>query len=281
MPSFLFWNLARKVPAAIVGDACHENNIDIVLLAESDVASSEPLRSLNSKGEFRFTEFVGAIPSAIRFYSRLPRTSVHAAFDDGRVAIRRVRPPLGCELLVVACHLPSKVYRDPEEQYYRIRKLRQDIVNAEQTAKHQNSMVIGDLNLNPFEDGMTAADGMHAVMDKEIAARNPRAVQGQKWDFFYNPMWSRLGDESRGPSGTFLYQRSGSLVNYYWNTFDQVLLRPALLPFYHQDNLQVLTRINDTSLVAQNSISVSDHLPIVIRSKLKGRPNVGEFLEHS
>ncbi len=62
---------------------------------------------------------------------------------------------------------------------------------------HRNTVVIGDLNVNPFEDALTAADGLQGVMDRAVAARPARTVQGHAWDYFYNPMWSRLGDDSR------------------------------------------------------------------------------------
>jgi hypothetical protein len=73
---------------------------------------------------------------------------------------------------------------------------------------HQNTVIIGDLNANPFEDALTAADGLHGVMDRRVASRRPPNIRGQRWDYFYNPMWSRLGDESPGPSGT--YWRAGT-----------------------------------------------------------------------
>lgn len=260
----MFWNVNRKSLGKLVASACREHSVDVLILAESEMSSAELTGDLNSGGEYRYYAFNPA-PSTLAFYVRLPLDSVRPVFDDGRTSIRRIKPPLGPELLVVACHLPSKRYSLPEDQAYRARILRRQIMNAEAHVGHRNSLVIGDLNMNPFEDGMNAADGLHAVMDKRIAQRDPRVVQGESWDFFYNPMWSRLGDESEGPSGTYYYQ-SPHLVSYHWHTFDQVLLRPGLLPFYESKHLQVLTRINGTQLVTNNGLAgTSDHLPIVIR----------------
>jgi hypothetical protein len=45
------------------------------------------------------------------------------------------------------------------------------ICGAEDSVGHEKTLVIGDLNMNPFEDGMVAASGMHAVMDRTIALR--------------------------------------------------------------------------------------------------------------
>ena len=72
--------------------------------------------------------------------------------------------------------------------------MREMIKRAEEKAGHRHTIVIGDLNMSPFEPGMVAANGFHAVSDKNIAAKGSRVVQGTEFDFFYNPMWSCLGD---------------------------------------------------------------------------------------
>jgi hypothetical protein len=40
-------------------------------------------------------------------------------------------------------------------------------------------------------------------MDRSIANNIARVVQKQRYEMFYNPMWSRLGDASEGPPGTY------------------------------------------------------------------------------
>jgi len=79
-------------------------------------------------------------------------------------------------------------------------------------------------------------------------------------------MWSRLGDESHGPPGTYYLNRGGKLVNNFWETFDQVLLRPALLPFYRADGIRVLDRIGEAPLLRDGVIDkrFSDHPPVVL-----------------
>jgi hypothetical protein len=158
------------------------------------------------------------------------------------------------------------LYNDSDDQSYNLRHLRKAIETVEKNAGHQNTMVIGDFNLNPFEHGLRAADGMHAVMDKRIAKKIERTIQAEKWDYFYNPMWSRLGDESSGPPGTF-FLPGGNGSNPYWHTLDQLLLRPALLPYYQSQNLQVLTSIGERALLREIGLdkSISDHLPILIK----------------
>jgi hypothetical protein len=197
-------------------------------------------------------------------------------FDDGRVSIRNLRPPNSVEVLIVAAHLPSKLHSDDQDQSYRIRQLREDLEAAEGQVGHRNSLVIGDLNVNPFEDAMVAADGLHGVMDKRVAQRLPRSVNGRSCDFFYNPMWSRLGDESKGPSGTFFYAR-GCLVSYFWNTFDQVLLRPSLLPYYDEESLTIPSHVDGREILTPDLAGQSspDHLPVVIKLSIERQKGNG------
>lgn len=264
MAVFLFWNLAKTVPPTLIGQACRDHNVDVLILAELEASTEAMLRQLNSGGEFRFFR-PQTVRSSVSCFFRLPRSSVTPIFDNGRISIQRITPPIGAALIVAACHFPSKLHSSDEDQSYFLRRLRTEIDTAEKNAGHQNTMIIGDLNLNPFEPGLRAVDGLHAVMDKRIAQRKPRNFQGEHWDYFYNPMWRRLGDESSGPPGTY-YRSASSVTDPYWHTFDQLLLRPSLLQYYQSDNLQVLTRIGSQSLLGAvgPDRSISDHLPLLV-----------------
>jgi len=156
----------------------------------------------------------------------------------------------------------------------RVRGVRSEIDRAEKKAGHKNTIIIGDLNMNPFEEAIVAADGFHAVMDKSVAMKRARMVQGLEYDFFYNPMWSRLGDNSQGPSGTYYYNAAGALINYFWNTFDQVLIRPELIEFFDHSSLKVLTEIDGQSLIKKQSIDsdFSDHLPLIVTIDVEKQP---------
>jgi hypothetical protein len=105
---------------------------------------------------------------------------------------------------------------------------------------------------------------------KSIALKQERTVLGEKKKFFYNPMWSRLGDMSEGLAGTYYYN-SASPTNYFWHTFDQVLIRPSLLAGFSHDDLKVIDKIGNTSLIKNGKIDkerFSDHLPLVTTLKV-------------
>lgn len=269
MAVFLFWNVGGSDVGSTIADLCAEHDVDVLILAEASMGVAEATNHLNRSREAPFWEF-RPVDSRVRFFTRYPPSCFQQVFDDGRVSIRNLRPPIGAEVLIAAAHLPSKLHSGDQDQYYRIRRLRADLEEAEAQVGHRNSIVIGDLNINPFEDAMVAADGLHGVMDKQVARRVPRAVNGRSWDFLYNPMWSRLGDESKGPPGTYYYARGG-LVSYFWNTFDQVLLRPDLLPYYHEESLTIISRIGgrDILTLAREGGSGPDHLPLVIKLSIE------------
>lgn len=127
-------------------------------------------------------------------------------------------------------------------------------------------MVVGDLNVNPFEHPVAWAGALHAVMSRDLITRmhGEREIRGAEYRFFYNPMWGLLGDRSPGPPGTY-YRSSSESVNYFWNTYDQVLLRAELM-----NRLQALAVPDSdgaSSLLTRNglpdSVNGSDHLPLV------------------
>ncbi len=109
--------------------------------------------------------------------------------------------------------------------------------------------------------------GLHAVMDRRVALRLNRTVQGKSYPFFYNPAWSRLGDGSPGPPGTFYHSRGEHNV-YFWNMFDQVMIRPSILDRFKLEDFQIVDHTGVQTLVTDKgrpNQAGSDHLPILFR----------------
>ena len=172
------------------------------MFAESKLAPLPLLTALNLRGSRYFSE----IPSAgtrIQFYTRYPLEWIEPRYDDRHASIRLLKHPIGGELLIVAVHLPSKLHQKDEDREFNVRNISDRISDQESRIGHNRTMVIGDFNMDPFENGMIVADGLHAVMDKNIAGIGDRRVGGKRYHLFYNPMWSRLGDDTIGPCGTY------------------------------------------------------------------------------
>jgi endonuclease/exonuclease/phosphatase family metal-dependent hydrolase len=271
MAVLIFWNVARRANPGAIARLCLEYGVDILLLAEAEDAAAGLATEINeAAGWTRMLWELPRLESRVRAFTRYPPGYALPAFDDRHVKMLNLTPPIGVPMLIVAAHLPSKLRAEHEDQAYRLRRLRLDIEVQEARNGHQNTLVIGDLNVDPFEDALTAADGLHGVMDKTVAMRPARMVQGKRWDYFYNPMWSRLGDDSVGPPGTYWHPRSG-LISRYWHTFDQALLRPGLLPYFKPADLVIPEQVADTAILARRitEVGLSDHLPLVITLEIE------------
>jgi hypothetical protein len=269
--TFLFWNLNRKPLLGVLKSIVREHRVDFMVLAENEIPLVGLLEGLNTGEVAKF--FPHPHPAShFTFLSLFPPDSVRPVRDTGGVAIRRLVPPIGIEILLVALHLPSKLHQKESDQALHCTRIARYIEEAEHSAGHARTVVFGDFNMNPFEFGIVGAEGFHAVMDRRVAAKGARTVQDEERRFFYNPMWSYLGDSSSGPPGSYYYKGSGQ-VNYYWNMFDQVLCRPDLLERFSSKHVAVLTEAGSTSLLSDQGVPDrrvgSDHLPLLFRINLQ------------
>lgn len=269
MLTCLFWNTNRKPLSDAIANIVEQEFVDILILAECAIEDSSLLKILNRHGpEFHFPSNLNP---RIKVFCRFPGKYVIPAFDSGLVSIRRVVLPARDEILLVAVHFPSKLYWSDQSQAMECPNLSATITEQERVVGHSRTVVVGDFNMNPFEDGIVGAGGLHAVMSRKVAEREERVVQGRAYPFFYNPMWGQLGDSPERPSGSYYYERAEH-VNYFWNTFDQVLLRPQLMDRFRSDQLKILDRAGDISLKMADGRpdrkAGSDHFPLLFRLDL-------------
>ncbi len=268
MMTFLFWNIKGNPIQEIIGDVVEIYEVDVVILAECKIGEIDLLRELN-RGTSRFSLAPPAIGKTL-IYVKFPTAWLKPMRDTLDLSIRHLENPITqSKTIIVAAHLPSKSHYDSDVLESIVTESREEIENVEREVCHMNTIIVGDLNMNPFEKGVASFQGFQGVMDKKVARKGSRVMRGKRRGFFYNPMWSLMGDESCGPPGTFYYNDSSSFQNYYWNTLDQVLLRPDLIPFFPDNELRIITEINSYSLVSDNGIpksnTVSDHLPLLFR----------------
>jgi hypothetical protein len=267
MITFLFWNLNKKPLDRYIRELVDEHTVDVLALAECGLSEATLLNALNTRKvpDFHFTQ--SECP-ALKIFTRFAGTYVEEVAHDTRVSIRRMRLPAREEILFAAAHLPSKLYADDRDHERRCEHTGQMICDAENKAGHQRTLLVGDLNLNPFERGVVMASGLHAVMTKATAFERERKVGGRQYRYFYNPMWGHFGDRTAGPPGTYYYGR-GADVSYSWHMFDQVLIRPDLIECFDDEMLRTLTAAGSTPLVSRNGRpAASDHLPISFKLNL-------------
>ncbi|MFO0587535.1 MAG: endonuclease/exonuclease/phosphatase family protein [Polyangiaceae bacterium] len=267
MTTFLFWNMNARRELSSLTRLVAKHDVDIAMLAECNLDMVDVLRSLNSAsgGEYHYNK---GNCEKITIYSRFSRGEIKPVLEDHRMTIRRLRPATGGDLLLAVVHLRSKLHQTSSSQTLAATEIARSVATAEKKAGHARTVLVGDLNMHPFEDGVVGASGLHAVMDRKIAAKRQRTVEGREHAFFYNPMWSMLGDASQGPPGTYYEWRSEQIA-YFWHMFDQVLLRPDLLASFDNADLQILTSDGNSSLLTAagtpDLTTTSDHLPLLFK----------------
>jgi hypothetical protein len=279
MPTLAFWNVNASVSPETIAVLAREWDVDIIILAENEMDRIEILGSLNEGADLLYFSDPGE-SARLTILTRFDPGPLCLVRDSPGVAMRHYRLRPGESFLVVAVHLASKLWTKTEDHVYVGVEMGDDIREAEERVGHSRTIVIGDLNMNPFESGVVGSRGLHGVMDRRIASAGSRKIRGRDHMFFYNPMWSKLGDANPSPPGTCFYN-SSSDVNYFWNMFDQVLVRPALLGSLSNDSVSIVTRIGDMDLLTDrgrpNSLVASDHLPIVCKlSEIQETANVIE-----
>jgi hypothetical protein len=270
MLTFLFWNLGRNQLASTLKRLVARHEVDILVVAECQVGIPLLLESLN-EGEGRKLHATESQCEKIQIYTGFARDLISPVNESRRYTIRRLTLPARPEILLVAAHLPDKRSMSDQSLIYECVTLAEQIDVEEQRAGHCRTILMGDLNMNPFETGIVGTRGLHAVMDRSVASRGSRTVQRRRYKFFYNPMWGHLGDVTGRSSGTYYYDR-GEHVTYFWNIFDQVLVRPELLASFESSGLEILVGDGTDSFLSPNGRpkggAFSDHLPILFKLNL-------------
>lgn len=263
MPVFLFWNVNRKRLDDRVARIVRRHAVDVVVLAEYDYDAVELTIRLSegSRTPFRCV----SPPGSLVVFTRTPGRAwdlldQSAHWQVYRMRLRRAGPVV----LFAAVHLRSRLHTDPGTQRNSASQLARLLAAEERKRNAVGTVLVGDLNMNPFDEGVAGADALNAVSTRAKAGEGTRTVDGREHPLFYNPMWGMFGDrvESR-PPGTY-YRSAGRQVNYFWNVFDQVLLRPTVMDWLR--DVSVLRTDGAESLLTPaglpDATAGSDHLPI-------------------
>ncbi len=142
--------------------------------------------------------------------------------------------------------------------------LRDNIIDAECRMGHNNTVIIGDFNFNPYETAMLGTNGINAAPHASIAQKEYRQFDGKKYELFYNPCWSLLGDNSK-PEDTY-YHATAHSVQPYWHVLDQVVMRPQMIRCFDSSSLRIIEKTSHHAFLNRKGLPdtrcYSDHLPI-------------------
>jgi hypothetical protein len=158
MPTLAFWNVNAKVSPDTIAILAREWDVDILILAENEADRFEILRKLNEGAGRRYFPDPGE-SERLTIFTRFKVDRTCLVSDSVGVAIRHYRQPPGESFLVVAVHLSSKLWSKTEDQVFIASELGHELREGESRVGHSRTIVIGDLNMNPFEAGVVASGG--------------------------------------------------------------------------------------------------------------------------
>jgi len=269
--SFLFWNVNGRSLEQRIARMVQANDVDVLMLAECDSQPRDVLEALNTSAERRYC-FPFSESERIRIFTRFPESSLIDLFNSplDRLTIRRLRVDRRIDVLLCVLHFQSRLNWRHEDQTLEATVIARDIAAAEDRVFHRRTILVGDMNMNPFDVGMIGAHALNAVMTRRLASAVERTVAGRSYRCFYNPMWGFFGDRTPGPPGTF-FRPASSPTNQYWHMLDQVLVRPDLAG--NLRHVAILDSDGETSLVTKPSgrprrSTASDHLPVFFQLDL-------------
>lgn len=262
----LFWNTGKnKQINKIITKIIIEKDVSVIVLAEyeDDIQNLCNLLAIEKK-EYKFLPIFACdrIKMIVKQEYRVEKIREQSFYSIQSIDY------FNKKILLVGTHFPSKLFSSDEEQKAIARELKNDIEEAEKFVRNSNTIIVGDLNSNPFEGTCVNADCLHGIPIVNIAKKRTRIVNKKQYSMFYNPMWKLYGRQY--PYGTYYYNTS-KIINYYWNLFDQVLIRPDVIKAFVEESLEIVHNVSDIALLSASGIpnkeEVSDHLPICFEIK--------------
>jgi len=166
----------------ILSSLVREFNIDVLMFAENTLGIADVLCELNISKTADFhcnTETC----ERIDIFSKFAQAQIEPQFHSNHLTIRHLKPSTTCDLLLVVAHLPSRCHQSSESLTFEITEISRDIIRMEDKIGHKRTVLVGDLNMNPFETGLITANGFNATMVRKIAEKQKRTVNTRSFLF--------------------------------------------------------------------------------------------------
>lgn len=275
-----FWNLDETIKnqrdsSDILTQFVNQEQLEILCLAEVNPETIQKfLKKINkfSNSKYKHIKCIKSKITVISIFDDNVFEDLSHLYPSSRWITHKIAIPSKITFNLVSVHFHSKMSWTEVSQTLECANLSNNITKIENSSKCYDTILLGDFNMNPFDAGIVAANGINAIPDLDYAFNNTkgREIDGTKYKFFYNPMWNFFGD-FKGSLGTHYYRVPGH-VSHEWNIFDQVIIRPSLKKYLAKDFVNIITNIAGDSLTSSfnrpDKKNYSDHLPIVFKLNL-------------
>lgn len=257
---YFFWNTNKQKVNEYIKELMLENNYDIIALAEYEDNIKNILSEFKKHGINMYNIKTPGC-QRVKLITKIKPENIEYCSETEYYTIKILNLNYDKKQILVIVHMPSKLYAGDEVRRIELEDMVKNVKTYESQYKTKNTVIMGDFNANPFEGCMIYASGLHALSDSSLyKPKYSRCVKKRTYDIFYNPMWNKFGDFDEAP-GTYYYGKS-EIQEYFWNIFDQVIIRPQIASYFLNDSLKIITKVKDKLLLKNRKIVIGDHLPI-------------------
>ena len=92
MTSILFWNINKKPLLSEIKELCHDNDVDILILAECELSDREVLKNINLDTKNKYIATLNLV-SNLSLFCRYSDRSIIPIQDERRILIRGISLP--------------------------------------------------------------------------------------------------------------------------------------------------------------------------------------------
>lgn len=262
---YLFWNTNKKEVDSVIFDMAKKYKPTIIALAEyaGDVQNLVEKLQLQVGINYKVVEKL-ACRVKILINEKISDGIEHC-HDHTNYTIKILPYNSYVDKYIVAfVHLPSKMQDNREKNRFLLERITKQI-DVQSKEKNRKVLIFGDFNLNPYEDAMIQLTGCNAVSSKDVAMKIGRKGWGEEGDrflYYYNPMWNFLGD-ANSICGTYYYDKTSDHSRY-WNTFDQFVVSPELIKDI--DDIEIIKEVGKIKLADEKGVpKISDHYPLYFK----------------
>ena len=238
-------------------------NADILVLNENHVSSEETLQALRKNVSRNFYCPIASPTERFHCFCKNHELDMSEIHSGLRMSVRKLKIGSHRTLLGLVHGVDMRNY-DSETRQSFAQTIADEIRFVQGQQNTNKFILLGDFNMNPYDRGMNLAAGLNAMMTKSCIERGYRKHLEREYDFYYNPMWSLLGDKTDGPAGT-VYDTSNQ-GQYGWSMLDQVIISYSIVGLFR--SVKILTEAGTESLMNSkghpDAVHTSDHFPLLV-----------------
>ena len=155
---FAFWNVHQNpVINHYIVDLIYENELDIIVLAEYKDNEQKLIDELTQKGIY-MEKYLTSGCDRIMMFGSIQK--VMPANQNKYYSIQIIDK----KCILCGMHLPSRIYSDHQERRnIVIDRIVEDINELEMKLKIENTIILGDVNENPYDVGCLNASKFHGI----------------------------------------------------------------------------------------------------------------------